>query len=133
MANELIRIEDLRKDYHVGDFTVHALRHVTLTIDRGTFAHWALRTSPWPFSSYRASKRMLSFFRLAVWTATTKVFGVGKRLSMTPADERYASIGFGCPSHPHPSRALRNGLDALHNLVTKPSVRSVAMRTVVPR
>jgi putative ABC transport system ATP-binding protein len=37
MANELIRIEDLRKDYHVGDFTVHALRHVTLTIDRGTY------------------------------------------------------------------------------------------------
>src|SRR5579872_4865539 len=37
MANELIRIEDLRKDYHVGDFTVHALRHVSLTIDRGTY------------------------------------------------------------------------------------------------
>jgi putative ABC transport system ATP-binding protein len=37
MANELIRIEDLRKDYHVGDFTVHALRHVSLNIDRGTY------------------------------------------------------------------------------------------------
>jgi len=37
MANELIRIDNLRKDYHVGDFTVHALRHVSLTIDRGTY------------------------------------------------------------------------------------------------
>jgi putative ABC transport system ATP-binding protein len=37
MANELIRIENLRKDYHVGDFTVHALRHVSLTIARGTY------------------------------------------------------------------------------------------------
>jgi len=37
MANELIRIDNLRKDYHVGDFTVHALRHVSLTIARGTY------------------------------------------------------------------------------------------------
>ncbi len=37
MANELIRIENLSKDYHVGDFTVHALRHVSLNIDRGTY------------------------------------------------------------------------------------------------
>src|ERR1700689_2357143 len=37
MANELIRIENLSKDYHVGDFTVHALRHVSLTINRGSY------------------------------------------------------------------------------------------------
>jgi putative ABC transport system ATP-binding protein len=37
MGNELIRIENLAKDYHMGDMTVHALRHVSLKIDRGTF------------------------------------------------------------------------------------------------
>jgi putative ABC transport system ATP-binding protein len=33
----LIRVEGLRKDYHVGDVTVHALRGVDLEIDRGSF------------------------------------------------------------------------------------------------
>jgi putative ABC transport system ATP-binding protein len=39
-ANEdtaLIRIDHLTKNYHIGDITVHALRGVTLHIDRGTF------------------------------------------------------------------------------------------------
>jgi putative ABC transport system ATP-binding protein len=33
----LIRVEELRKSYVVGDVTVHALRGVTLEIDRGSF------------------------------------------------------------------------------------------------
>jgi putative ABC transport system ATP-binding protein len=33
----LIRVEDLRKSYLVGDVTVHALRGVNLAIERGTF------------------------------------------------------------------------------------------------
>jgi putative ABC transport system ATP-binding protein len=33
----LIRVEDLRKSYRVGDVTVHALRGVDLTIGRGSF------------------------------------------------------------------------------------------------
>ncbi|HEY4362665.1 MAG TPA: ABC transporter ATP-binding protein [Bryobacteraceae bacterium] len=37
MSNELIRIDHLAKDYHMGDMTVHALRGVSLTIDRGSF------------------------------------------------------------------------------------------------
>jgi putative ABC transport system ATP-binding protein len=37
MSNELIRIDHLSKDYHMGDMTVHALRGVTIGIDRGTF------------------------------------------------------------------------------------------------
>ena len=36
-SNELIRIDHLTKDYHIGDITVHALRGVSLTIDRGSF------------------------------------------------------------------------------------------------
>ncbi|HLH44315.1 MAG TPA: ABC transporter ATP-binding protein [Bryobacteraceae bacterium] len=36
-AEALIRIDHLTKDYHIGDITVHALRGVTLRIDRGTF------------------------------------------------------------------------------------------------
>ena len=35
--NSLIRVEDLRKSYVVGDVTVHALRGVTMGIDRGSF------------------------------------------------------------------------------------------------
>jgi putative ABC transport system ATP-binding protein len=37
MASELIRIVDLHKTYHMGDMTVHALRGVSITIDRGGF------------------------------------------------------------------------------------------------
>jgi putative ABC transport system ATP-binding protein len=37
MPNELISINHLSKDYHMGDMTVHALRGVTIGIDRGTF------------------------------------------------------------------------------------------------
>jgi putative ABC transport system ATP-binding protein len=37
MSNELIRIDHLTKNYHIGDITVHALRGVSLSIDRGTF------------------------------------------------------------------------------------------------
>jgi putative ABC transport system ATP-binding protein len=36
-ANNLIRIVDLHKTYHMGDMTVHALRGVSITIDRGSF------------------------------------------------------------------------------------------------
>ena len=35
--NSLIRVEDLRKSYVVGDVTVHALRGVTMAIERGSF------------------------------------------------------------------------------------------------
>src|SRR5579864_9068540 len=34
---ELIRIEKLVKDYHIGDITVHALRGVSVNIERGEF------------------------------------------------------------------------------------------------
>jgi putative ABC transport system ATP-binding protein len=37
MESSLIRVEGLRKDYHVGDMTVHALRGVDLDIGRGSF------------------------------------------------------------------------------------------------
>lgn len=33
----VIRLQDVKKSYVVGDVTVHALRHVDLTIERGTF------------------------------------------------------------------------------------------------
>jgi putative ABC transport system ATP-binding protein len=36
-GNALIRVEDLRKSYVVGDVTVHALRGVDLGIDKGSF------------------------------------------------------------------------------------------------
>ena len=36
MSSELIRIVDLHKTYHMGDMTVHALRGVSLTIERGS-------------------------------------------------------------------------------------------------
>jgi len=37
MAGDLIRIDHLTKDYHVGDITVHALRGITLSIEKGSF------------------------------------------------------------------------------------------------
>ncbi len=38
MASEpVVRVEDLRKSYQVGDVTVHALRGVDLAIERGSF------------------------------------------------------------------------------------------------
>ena len=36
-GRELIRVDHMSKDYHIGDITVHALRGVSLTIERGTF------------------------------------------------------------------------------------------------
>src|ERR1700704_2603977 len=37
MAAKLIEINQLSKVYHVGDMTVHALRSVSLEIERGSF------------------------------------------------------------------------------------------------
>lgn len=37
MENPIIEIKGLRKDYHIGEITVHALRGVNLTIQRGEF------------------------------------------------------------------------------------------------
>ena len=36
-SEELIRIENLTKAYHVGDITVQALRGVSLSIAKGSF------------------------------------------------------------------------------------------------
>ena len=38
MSNAIIKVSDLRKDYHVGEMTVHALRGVDIEIHEGDFA-----------------------------------------------------------------------------------------------
>ena len=38
MSNAIIKVSDLRKDYHVGEMTVHALRGVDMEIHEGDFA-----------------------------------------------------------------------------------------------
>jgi putative ABC transport system ATP-binding protein len=37
MASPVIQLQDVRKSYALGDVTVHALRGVTLAVERGTF------------------------------------------------------------------------------------------------
>ncbi len=37
MAEPVIRVEHVTRTYHVGDVDVHALRGVSLTIERGEF------------------------------------------------------------------------------------------------
>ena len=37
MKREIIRLETIRRDFHVGDETVHALRGVSFTIREGEF------------------------------------------------------------------------------------------------
>jgi macrolide transport system ATP-binding/permease protein len=37
MASPIIRLENIKRTYHVGDVDVHALRDVTLTVNAGEF------------------------------------------------------------------------------------------------
>ncbi len=37
MAKKIIEVKDLKKDFHVGEITVHALRGINLTIEQGEF------------------------------------------------------------------------------------------------
>ena len=37
MSNTIIEISNLRKDYHIGEVTVHALRGVNMKITEGEF------------------------------------------------------------------------------------------------
>ena len=37
MADTVIKVENVTRTYHVGDIDVHALRGVSLTIERGQF------------------------------------------------------------------------------------------------
>src|SRR5512142_3205012 len=37
MSQPLIQVENVKRTYHVGDVDIHALRGVSLTIDRGEF------------------------------------------------------------------------------------------------
>jgi macrolide transport system ATP-binding/permease protein len=37
MAETVIRVENVSRTYHVGDVDVHALRGVSITIERGEF------------------------------------------------------------------------------------------------
>ncbi len=37
MAKKIIEVKNLRKDFHVGEITVHALRGINLTIEEGEF------------------------------------------------------------------------------------------------
>lgn len=37
MANKIIQVQDLKKDFHVGEITVHALRGINLEIEEGDF------------------------------------------------------------------------------------------------
>ena len=37
MAKKIIEVSGLRKDFHVGEITVHALRGVDLIIEQGEF------------------------------------------------------------------------------------------------
>lgn len=37
MAKKIIEVKDLKKDFHIGEITVHALRGINLTIEQGEF------------------------------------------------------------------------------------------------
>jgi len=37
MSNQLIQVNDVKKDFHVGEITVHALQGVTLKVEEGEF------------------------------------------------------------------------------------------------